>query len=136
MKLTSKRVEEIMASCLFKDEELEEGQPEYIKAEGIAITAGFHPERLEAHKEEIIQLLNELPWQFMTPGGGGWSFLNTCNDKHGVQWTGLHEVMDKLFMLGIGIGKVKCLMPRDMWDALPGGMPYYSIECKGSVEIN
>jgi len=35
--------------------------------------------------------------------------------------------MEKLFLLGLAIEKVKCLMPREVWPALPGGMPYYVI---------
>jgi len=68
-----------------------------------------------------------LPEQFKGSAGGGWSFLNACDDKHGNQWTDLHLRMEQLFQLGIGIGKVKCLMPRAMWSALPGGMPYYAV---------
>ena len=56
--------------------------------------------------------------------GGGWSFLNMCVDKDGNQWTGFHEIVDKLLMLGIAIGKMSFLLPKQMWSILPGGMPY------------
>ena len=118
------RVNAIFMDCLFKDGE---DTSKHIKAEGITRHVGFHPERLESHKAEITAMLEELPDEFKESGGGGMSFLNACNDKHGNQWTGLHQRMEQLFQLGIGVSKVKCLMPREMWGALPGGMPYYAV---------
>jgi hypothetical protein len=84
-------------------------------------------ERLANHAELIAAMLLELPDQFRKSGGGGWSFLNACDDKHGNQWTGLHLRMSELFAMGQGIGMVECQLPRELWDALPGGMPYYII---------
>lgn len=126
MKLTADTVNKIFMDCLFKDEEVDGEIPEHIKAEGIMLKVGFHPERLEGHRDEVIALLDELPDTFKASVGGGMSFLNACEDKHGSHW-GEHEHMDKLFMLGMGIKKAKCLMPKEMWKALPGGMPYYAV---------
>lgn len=122
--LNPQRVEEIFLDCLFKDGE---DRSSYVKAQGIQMAVGFHPDRLENHKTEIEALLDELPDEFRLSGGGGMSFLQACNDKHGYQWTGLHQHMDQLFMLGIAINKVQTLFPREMWSALPGGMPYYAV---------
>jgi hypothetical protein len=77
---------------------------------------------------EIRAMLAELPDQYRKSGGGGWSFLNACDDRHGTQWTGFHRTMEHLFMLGLAIGAVTLLMPRELWDALPGGMPYYMVD--------
>ncbi|MDZ7798256.1 MAG: hypothetical protein U5L76_01410 [Patescibacteria group bacterium] len=118
------RVNAIFIDCLFKEDEETNN---YVKAEGITQNVGFHTDRLESHKAEIEEILDELPDEFKMSGGGGTSFLNACNDKHGNQWTDLHQRMDQLFQLGTAIGKAKCLMPRAMWSALPGGMPYYAV---------
>ena|SRR3989344_1243104 len=123
-KLNPERVESIFKDCLFRQGE---NTANHIKAEGITCIVGFHPERLTRHREEISAMLDELPNDFKGSGGGGMSFLNACNDRHGNQWTGLHQRMEQLFQLGIGIGKVKCLAPRNEWSALPGRMPYYVI---------
>lgn len=122
--LTSERVNEIFMDCLFTEGE---DTSNYVRAEGITSTVGFHPGRLQNHKAEIEAMLNELPDEFKNSGGGGWSFLNACNDKHGNQWTGSPLIMEQLFQLGIGVGKVKSLLPRKMWSVLPGGVPYYVI---------
>ena len=122
--LNAEHVNAVFVDCLFRDGE---DTSQHVKAEGIVRNVGFHPARLESHKAEIVAMLDELPEQFQEKSGGGWSFLNACNDKHGNQWTGLHQTMEQLFQLGIGISKVKSLMPREMWGALHGGMPYYVI---------
>lgn len=122
--LNPEKVNAIFVDCLFKGGE---DTNRHVKAEDIVRNVGFHPERLESHKAEIAAMLDELPDEFKESGGGGMSFLNACNDKHGNQWTGLHQRMEQLFQLGIGVGKVKSLMPREMWGALPGGMPYYVV---------
>src|SRR4030042_2298665 len=80
------RVNAIFMDCLFKEGE-DTSKP--IKVEGIVRNIGFHPERLESHKAEIAAMLDELPDEFKESGGGGMSFLNACNDKHGNQGPGL-----------------------------------------------
>lgn len=123
-KLTSEKVNSVFQDCLFREGE---DTTSHIKAEGVMKTVGFHPVRLESHKLEIVELLQELPEEFQETKGGGWSFLNACLDKNGNQWTGLHSVMEELFLLGIAAGKVKFQLPRHMWAVLPGGMPYLVI---------
>ena len=125
MELTSENVERIFMDCLFKEGE---DTSNYIPAEGVTTNVGFHPERIESHKDEIASMLSELPEEFKEKTGGGWTFLNAFNDKNGQQWTSLHRRMEQLFQLGIGIGKVSYLMPRDMWRIFPGGMPYLVIK--------
>ena len=122
--LTAERVETIFRDCLFKGEE---DKSEFIPAYGIMTNVGFHPGRLEEHKEEIVQMLNELPIEFHEAGGKGMSFLNACDDRHGKQWTGLHQRMEQLFQLGLAIGKVNYPLSREMWAILPGGMPYFMV---------
>ncbi len=123
--LSTEGVEKVFVDCLFKEGE---DTSTHIAAEGIMMTVGFHPERIESHRAEIEAMLDELPDQFKASSGGGWSFLNACEDKHGNQWTSFHRSMDQLFMLGMAIGKVESQMPRELWSALPGGMPYYVID--------
>lgn len=90
----------------------------------------FDSAKVEENSDAIAALLLDLPDQFMESGGGGWSFLNACMDRDDNQWTGLHLTMGKLFALGQAAGMVTCQMPREMWDLLPGGMPYYVVNDK------
>lgn len=121
MKLTADKVHEIFMKCLFEEEESKEN---YVEGEGVMIKVGFHPNRLKEAESDIIHLLEELPDEFKQSGGGGWSFLNMCNDKHGNQWADLHTTMDELVCLGNAVGKLQFQLPREIWQALPGGMPY------------
>lgn len=99
-----------------------------IEAEAIIDRATFDKAKLDEHKELITAMLLELPIEFRASGGGGWSFLNACDDRHGNQWTGLHRTMAMLFALGQAIGMVESLLPREVWNKLPGGMPYYIVK--------
>ncbi len=122
--LSSRRVHEIFTACLFRDGE---DTSNAVEAEGITMNVGFNPTRLDEHKAEIGAMLKELPEEFQATGGGGWSFLNACMDKHGNHWAE-HPTMQELFLLGLATGKVECQMSREMWAAMPGGMPYYVVK--------
>ena len=127
MELTAERVEDIVKTCLNEEAEL------FVAAEGIMNKFGFDRARIVEHRDAIRELLLELPVEFRKESGGGWSFLNACNDRHGRQWTGMHRAMDQLFALGMAAGYVRCQLPRDMWSSLPGGMPYYVIDTAGEM---
>lgn len=124
-------VDRIVRACLYTDEELtasDSSPPDgAVLVEGIVSKIGFHPQRLEAHREEIRGLLGQMPKEFHKSKGGGMSALNMCNNREGRQW-GEHRDMDLLVVLGLGVGMVEYLMPREMWAVLPGGMPYILID--------
>lgn len=113
-----------MHECLFKDDETPEDP---IRVEGITRTFGFHRGRVREHTAEITALLAELSDEFQVQRGGGWTFLNACTDRHGRLWTGEQTVAEELFVLGIAAGKARWLMPREMWEAFPGGVPYVAV---------
>lgn len=131
MKLTSANLEMIFKDCLFRDGE---DTSNHAIGKGIRADFGFHPERLQSHAEEVQSMLSELPESFHSDKGGGMSFLNACMTQDGEQW-GEHQNMEQLFALGTALGKAKLLLPREMWSALPGGMPYFSVE-SGAVEAS
>ena len=98
-----------------------------IEAEGIVARFGFHPERLKSHEQEIRDLVMELPDEFRMSKGGGWSFLNMCNDREGYQWADLHKTMEMLLVLGIAVGVMTIQIPRELWSMMPGGVPYVAV---------
>lgn len=117
MKLTAENVTKIFRDCLF---DVGEDESNAVIAPGILVNAGFHPERLERHRQEIVDMLECLPDGFKS----GWSFLYLCEDRDGVQWTDLHTTCQELVLLGIAIGKARYMFPRHMWHIFPGGMPF------------
>jgi hypothetical protein len=136
--LTAEAVETVYAACLYTDDETAgwdgtaEDLPEgTIVTDGILNQTGFNPIRVEENREVILDMLRELPSEFRPAsagGGGGWSFLNGCMRQDGEQWTSFHQTQDRLFQLGMAVGAVKYALPRSMWAALPGGMPYLVVE--------
>jgi hypothetical protein len=142
--IDGERVISILKDCLYREEEVAAmragglATPEgAIVVEAVMMTVGLHPGRLESHREEVRGMLDLLPLQFRTEkdligAGGGWSFLNACNDRNGSMWTCEHRKMEALFALGQGLGYVKPLVPKAMWAMFPGGMPYYAVTLNGN----
>jgi hypothetical protein len=126
MKLESKAVLNLMQLCIAPEHEIE--VPGVKIVEGIVSKFPFDEGKIQEHSETIREMLMELPVTFREEEGGGWSFLQACQDRHGNQWTGLHVVMETLMCLGVAAGHVQILLPREMWGALPGGMPYFMIK--------
>lgn len=127
MDLTAKNVIDVYDACLYKKDESRENM---LMIQGIVETHrfDFNPVRLKENEEKIHQLLLQLPQEFQKSKGFGGSFLNACMDKDGNQWADLHLTMEILFMLGIATGKAKYIVQRDLWKALPGGMPFFMVE--------
>jgi len=123
--ITTSKVEEIFRDCLWRDDD----DGERLEIEGIVHTMIFEAHRLESHRDEVKHMLSELPNEFRDSaegGGGGWTFLNACNDRNGHQW-GEHLYMEQLMTMGIGLGLVYYLLPRELWPSLPGSMPYFTV---------
>jgi hypothetical protein len=130
-KLTVDDVRATVMRVLFRNDELVDGKPvvEPVVVEGIMSKFGFHPERLEAERENVRGMLAELPEQFIS--GGGWSFMSACMDKDGRQW-GEQRDVELLMCLGLALGMVSYTFPRKLSPALPGGVPYFTVDLNGT----
>lgn len=117
MNLTAEAVEKLVKECA----------GDTVEAAGIVHKFSFNKAKIEENKTKIRDLLADLPEPFHTSKGGGWSFLNGCQDREGNQWTGLHLTVEQLVCLGIAAGLARWLM-QDMADILPGGVPYFSVD--------
>ncbi len=103
-----------------------EENPNLIKVEATINVYGLDKEKLETHREFVIETLKQLPPEFMKTTGGGWSLMNMVADKDGNQW-GEQYMADALYVLANGLGLAAFTLPRAMWEALPGGMPYITV---------
>jgi len=141
MKLTAEAVSQIVKECLPKDDSLTDEQKAklekgevvdgYVTARGAVMGFCFVKSEIEKNRTEIEALLRQLPEQFMKDKGGGWSFLNACVTRADEQW-GEHRNIDELICLGMALGVVSFQLPREMWPALPGGMPYFCVDIKAA----
>ena len=138
LKLTSENVEKVFYNCLYTEEEtknLKEGElPEgVIIALGVQMSIGFEPKRLLRHRENIRELLSQLPIEFQPAsigGGDGWSFFKFWNTKSGFQWTNLHKHVDQLICLGLSTDQLEYTKPRELWCNLPGGQAYVVVKIR------
>jgi len=124
IKLTTQNVKTIFSACLYGEGE---NLAKMVTIEGVIHKYGLHPDRLEANRKKIKELLLQLPVQFRKTTGGGWSFLQACENIEGQLWTGEHMIMEQLFVLGMAIKLVDCQLSREVWSLMPGGMPYYVV---------
>lgn len=122
MPLTSDNVEHIFVECSRTP------MRENIIVRGVVIAAEFDVDKLNARRDDICDMLEELPDVFHVGLGDGWSFANMCINADGEQWTDLHRVCDKLLCLGIAINAAEfTIKQRDLWRMFPGGLPYITI---------
>ena len=129
MELSANNVCNVFAECFYCAGAVEDisTPKERVPVHGIVHDYTFLIDPLEKRREDIVAMLEQLPEQFHEKGGGGWSFLNSCDDKNGKQWTGLHMTMEQLWCLGMAIGRAKYTLPREYWGSLYGSMPYLTV---------
>lgn len=124
------RIDVIIRDCLYRAEELTEpgkAPEDAVIVDALTQKFGFHPQRLEGYRAEVWQLCQQLPTAFHEDTGGGWSFLNMCMDKEENLW-GQHRDCEALLALAVGLSIMTILLPREMWGAFPGGMPYVMVQ--------
>ena len=84
----------------------------------------FNKARLENHRAAVVDMIREIPNEFIDTVGGGWSLINLPLRKDGVQW-GEQWNADLFFGIAKGLGLAGfCIDDREMWVNLPGGLPY------------
>lgn len=129
MQLTDKAVRETIIHVLYRPEEVPDRVPpkDAVLVRGLVTEMGFHPGRLQERREDIRQLLAELPDGFMKGKGGGWSFLNMSQDRHGREW-GSQRLWEDLLLLGLATGMANYCLPREQWGVFLGNIPYIMID--------
>lgn len=125
MELTAQNVKTVYEKCTAKNE----NDKSNILVNGVVHNHILNKNALEENRADICSMLDELPEPFTPDAGGGWSFLEACMTKTGKHW-GEHIHMELLFVLGMGIGVVQESLPRELWNMLPGGVPYYIVDTK------
>jgi hypothetical protein len=123
--LNTDNLQRLFTFCLSTDAEA--GRDE-IEVDGVRNRFVFNRTRLAESRETIELMLAELPDQFFEGRGGGWAFLNACEDRHGGQWADQHRSVEQLICLGIAIDRVRYLLPRRMWAVFDGGLPYIVVK--------
>jgi len=118
-------VHELMKLCLFKDAELDGGPPkDAIFVQGIVQSFALHKGRIEENKDILRKLAKEIiKDEFLKNGGGGFTFLHLPQSRDGELWCE-QRTAEALFCLCKAAGFAEYCIPRDLWPALPGGVPY------------
>jgi hypothetical protein len=126
MRLSVDNLVPVFEDCLVDLEHF----PEAVLVEGVYLTFGFDPHKLEQYRPVIEDFLRQLPDELQKDQrpGGGYSFLNATRTRYGDAWTVNFHHADILMCLGMAIGKVVMLTPRITWHLLPASFPFYQVE--------
>lgn len=134
MQNIAQTVHDTFLACLYTEEEIASLQgatpQDAVIVDTIRGKVGFHPQRLEASRDKVIEVIREMPLPFRPTskgGGDGWWFLNLCMTKDEVQWAE-HPTMNELIALAFALKLGKFCLPREYWGMLPGGMPYLVLD--------
>lgn len=124
LKLTSQNVKDLFQKVLFNDGE---DTTNYVPVQGITISMGLHPGRLEEIKPQVKELLEQLPKEFHKDHGGGTTFMSMPALADGSMW-GEQRNAQELLLMGLATGYLTYCLPREMWMVLPGGVPYVTFD--------
>lgn len=130
--LTAANVREVFFASMYDNESTDEEKKRHFPIKGVRLHIGFHPDRLKRSTDRINDLIDCLPAEFFE--GAGDSFLQACVDRSGTQW-GEHENIDQLLCLGLAIHRIHFLIPRELWSGLPGGMPFFKVMPRVTINI-
>ena len=125
--ITASKISQALRESLFSDEEAANKdfvEQHVVKVEGIIRNYGFHKEKLETHRDVIVEAVKQLDPNFIN---NGYTFLNLPFDKDGNQW-GEQTNAEELYVMAAGLGIAEFCLPRDMWAILPGAVPYVNFK--------
>lgn len=126
MKLSKENVKHVLTTCLQIQSAPESGteSTETVVVQGIANNFVFNKHMLLQEEKHIEELLSDLPEDFKQ----GSSFMQMYTNREGEQWTGVIQPLEELLALGVAVGKIHYLVPREQWWSLSGGMPYIAVK--------
>lgn len=120
-KLTARRVKAIFWDCLTWTG-TDDLVPVFVEA--VLRGAAFDLARLDAYRQEIIELLMELPDEFMEDRGDGALITHAALDRHGHWWAPHIHDAEHLFLLSIAIGCARFTVLPELWYTNPSLQPY------------
>ena len=124
IKLTDENVWKVYNKCIYKREELKNAdESDFLKVQGIINWYTFSLSKIQEERKHILCLLSQLTYRIRY----GTSIERLCNNKKEQEWTQSILTLEAITCLGIAIGKVEYLLPRETWCLLKKKMPYVII---------
>jgi len=113
--LTARNVFKVFCQCLTNP-------PQGDEIEGILIRFRINRAKAEEFRDVIVGWIHQLPTAFLK-SGGGWTLMYLVLRADGAQW-GEQADSERLYVLAATLGLARFVFPREMYDRLPGGVPY------------
>lgn len=87
----------------------------------------WHREMLDGARPTILRMLRGLPKEFRNESGGGLSMTRIDRREDGSEWDENGLPCCLLLAMALATGYAKISTPRELWDAMPGGLPYIEL---------
>lgn len=111
----AERVESMYLDCLYTFQDETRLYWMVIDPNGLRVC--LHPARVGKHLGEIESVLSMFPHKFYAVNGAGAPLHQACIDNTGNVWATDYSLVNKIFVLGIAIGRVDLYRDGDgmMW---------------------
>ena len=113
--ISAEHVEAMYLDCLYRFEDQARLYWMVIDPDGVRVC--LHPGRVGEHLSEIESVLSHLPHMFYAVNGSGAPLSEACVDILGCTWASDYSHINKIFVLGVAIGRVELHRGDDgkMW---------------------
>ena len=103
-RLNSRSVFELLSRAVYTSSELRNGIPfDAVRISGFVVDFAFEKNRLTSVRQDLIDLLNELPEEFHEPDGC--MMTEAVHDRDGHVWTSVEDAhIDALFAVAGALG--------------------------------
>lgn len=152
-RLTAENVQSLIGKLMYLGEDDTAGTPRHdevlalmengtppedgLVVETVMATVMLNKDRVAEHVDDISVMLDQLPDIFKEGSGEGGSVVLAHQTADGEDWT--HELdgrIDMLLALGLSVGKVKFVLPRDLWSVLPDSYPFFVVLSEATGEYD
>ena len=102
--IRSKIAREIFGNCLLKESDLEtiDVKNDVVYGEAYGKKIPFNKAKINEYKNQIKEMTKGFPKDLKN----SWEFMNLCLPAENYLWTNIHEVCEKVILLGVAAGEI------------------------------
>ena len=117
--IRSKIAREIFGNCLLKESDLEtiDRKTGIVYGEAYGKKIPFNKVKIDEYRDQIKEMTKGFPKDLKK----SWEFMNLCLPAENYLWTNIHEVCEKVILLGVAAGEIKDESLKEDFYPVPTG---------------